>query len=370
MVETALLALAALRAVEEAACLLLVDLLVRGALAPTVIVAVAVVVPRIPAIVVVVVLALVRIATLLVQLRTDEVLDRRFRQAGRGWLRRRWRRSHHVVHLHMHELRRQLDGFTQLLPLPEILHPLAPDGQVRALCRLERHLHGWRRVEHVLAHVGPINVDLLQADPGAVRKQLESRDMLADQVQLEPTSPRLEIDILHLLVIRRHPNGLSVVIREDLFALRMAAPHMGWIAWFGGLRIHPGEIIHNVLFPLDVTDQPTQCINIWGLPLGINTAVLLFQGLACSLFICRTNLDRMAFRLRGQDAVDGFPDRIQMTADQRLLRRAVLLLEARGPRQTFDPSPMTRGREQFSKEKSIFFPETNNSPGRRKQGCL
>ena len=182
MVETALLALAALRAVEEAACLLLLDLLVRGALAPTVIVAVAVVIPRIPAIIVVVVLALVRAVLLLVQLRPDQGLDRRLRQTGRGWLRRRWRWSHHVVHLDMHELRCQLDCLAQLLPLPEVLHPLAPDGQVCALCRLERHLHGWRRVEHVLAHVGPIDIDLLQADPGAVRIQLEARDMLTDQV--------------------------------------------------------------------------------------------------------------------------------------------------------------------------------------------
>ena len=231
MIEPALLALAALPAVEEAACLLLLDLLVRGALAPTIVVAVAVVIPRFPAVVVVVVLALVRIAILLVQLRTDEVLDCRLRHSRGGWLRRRWRRGHHVIHLHMHELRRQLDGLAELLTLAEVLHPLAPDGQVCALCRFERHLHGWRRMEHVLAHVGPVHVDLLQADPRAIGKQLESRNVLANQIQVEPTSPCLEVDVLHLLVIRRHPNGLAIVIREDLLALRMAASNVSRIAW-------------------------------------------------------------------------------------------------------------------------------------------
>ena len=286
------------------------DLLVRGALAPTVMVAVAGIVPRVPAIVVVVVvvLALVRVLALLVQLRANQALDRRLRQTRGGWLHRRWRWSHHIVHLHMHELRRQLDGLAKLLALPEVLHPLAPDGQVRALCRLERHLHGWRRVENVLAHVGPVHVNLLQADPGAVRKQLESREVLANQVQLEPTSPRLEINILHLLVVRRHPNSLSVVIREDLLALRMAAPHMGRIAWFGGLGIHPGEVVHDVLFPFYITDHPAQSIDIWCLPLGVNTAVFVFQGFPRSLFIRGTDLNRMPVRLGGQDAVDGLPD--------------------------------------------------------------
>ena len=61
------------------------DLLVRGALAPTVMVAVAGIVPRVPAIVVVVVvivLALVRVLALLVQLRANQALDRRLRQTG------------------------------------------------------------------------------------------------------------------------------------------------------------------------------------------------------------------------------------------------------------------------------------------------
>ena len=296
--------------------------------------------------------------TLLVQLRTNQVLDRRLRQSGRGWLQRRWRWSHHVVHLHVHELRRQLDGLAQLLALPEVLHPLAPDGQVRALCRLERHLHGWRRVENVLAHVGPVHINLLQADPGAVRIQLKSREMFADQVQLEPTSPRFKIYVFHLPVIRRHPDSLSVVIREDLFTLRMAAPHMGRIAGFGGLGIHPGEIVHDVLFPFDVTDQPAQCIHIRRLPLGIDAAVLVLEGLPRSLLIGRADLERMALRLRGQDAVHGLPNGIQMAADESLLRRAVLVLEARCPMQSFDPSTMTREyREQFSKGKPMFSPE-------------
>ena len=289
MIESAFLALASLGAVEEAAGLLLADLLVRGVLTPTIIVAVAVVAP-LP--VIVVVLALVRaVVLLLVQLCPDQALDRRLRQAGRGWLRRSWRWSHHVVHLDMHELRCQLDGLAKLLPLPEVLHPLAPDGQVRALCRLERHLHGWRRVEDMLPHMGPIDVELLQADPRAVRVQLEARDVLTDQVQLEPTSPRLEIDVLHLLVIRRHPNGLSVVIREDLFALRMAAAHVSGIAGLRRLRIHAGKIIHNVLLSLDISDQPSQCIYIGRLPLRINAAVLVLQGLARRLLIGRADLD-------------------------------------------------------------------------------
>ena len=369
MIEPALLALAALRAVEEAACLLLLDLLVRGALAPTVIVAVAVVIPRIPAIVVVVVLALVRAVLLLVQLRTDEVLDCRLRHSGGGWLRRRWRGGHHIIHLHMHELRRQLDGLAELLTLAEVLHPLAPDRQVCALGRLERHLHGWRRMEHVLAHVGPVHVDLLKADPRSIGIQLESRNVLADQVQLEPTSPRLEVDILHLLVVRRHPNGLSVVIREDLFALRMAASNVSRIAWLGCLGIHPSKIIHNELFPFDVTDQPSQCIHIWCLPLGIYAAVLVLESLPRSLLVGRADLDRMPLRLRGQDAVHGLPDGVQMAADEGLLRRAVLLLEARCPMQHCNPSSMAGViRDQFSNGK--LFSIQNKAPGRRKQGCL
>ena len=311
------------------------DLLVRGALAPTVIVAVAGIVPRVPAIVVVViVLALVRVLALLVQLRANQALDRRLRQTGGGWLHGRWRWSRHVVHLHMHELRRQLDGLAKLLAVPEVLHPLAPNGQIGALCRLERHLHGWRRVEHVLAHVGPVQVNLLQTDPGAVRIQLESREMLADQVQQEPTSPRFEIDILHLPIVRRHPNGLSIVIRENLFALRMAAPHMGRIARLGGLGVHPGEIVHDILLAFDITNYPPQRIDIRCLPLGVDTAVLVLEGLPRSLLIGRADLDRMPFRLRRQDAVHGLPDGVEMAADEGLLRRAVLVLEARCPMQT------------------------------------
>ena len=98
------------------------------------------------------------------------------------------------------------------------------------------------------------------------------------------------------------------MIREDLLALRMAAPHMGWIAGFGGLGVHPGEVVNDVFLPLHIADQPAQRIDIWSLPLRVYTAVFVFQGLASSLFIRGTDLDRMAFGLRGQDAVDGLPD--------------------------------------------------------------
>ena len=355
MIKAALLPLTTVRAVEETAGLLLVDLLVRGALATTLMITVAGI-PRIPVIIVVVGLALVRVAALLVQFRANQILNRRFRQARGGWLRRGWHRGHHVIHLHMHELRRQLNSLAQFLAFTEVLHPLASDRQVRALSRFKRHLHGWRRVENMLADMAPVYVDLLQADPRAIRVQLEPCKVFTHQIQLQATSPRLEIDVLHPLVVRRDPHSLSIVVSEDLLPLRLAAPHMGWVTRFRGLGVHASQVVDHVLLPLHIADQPAQGIDIWRLPLSIDATVLCFECLAGGLLIRRANLDRMALRFCGQDAVDGLPHGIQMAADERLLRRAVLLLEARSPKQEFNLSHLAKEREQFSlKGKTMFF---------------
>ena len=96
--------------------------------------------------------------------------------------------------------------------------------------------------------------------------------------------------------------------------------------------------------------------------------MLVLESLPRSLFIGRADLDRMPVRLRGQDAVHGLPDGVQVAADKGLLRRAVLVLEARCPMQHFNPSTIL-GQSEINSPMENYFPYKTKLLGAGSKGA-
>ena len=246
--------------------------------------------------------------------------------------RRRRVRHHDVRHLDMHELDRELDRLTQLLPFPHQFHPLAADRQVRALRGPEGHLHRWRPVDHMLPDMAAIQVELLRRDPGPIRVHLEPDKVFADQVQVKAAQPSLVIDVLHGGIVERDPYRFALLVAEDLFALAACVLNERRIARFSRLGRHLGEVVHLELLSLVVTNQPAQCIFIRRLPCSVRLMVDFLGFARREALVLRRNRERYVDILRRHGLVQLAPRVVQMAANEGLLRiQGLGGVIARGP---------------------------------------
>ena len=234
--------------------------------------------------------------------------------------RRRRVRHHDVRHLDVHELDGELDRLTQLLAFAHQLHPFPADRQIGALGRPERHLHRWRPVDHMLANMAAIQIELLRRDPGPVRIHLEPDKVLADQVQVKAAQPSLVIDMLHGGIVERDPYRFALLVAEDLLALAARILDEGWVAWFGRLGRHLGEVVHLVFLPLIIADQPAQCILIRRLPRSVRLMMDFLGLVRREALILGRDRERNVGVLRCHGLVQLAPRVVQMAANEGLLR--------------------------------------------------
>ena len=234
--------------------------------------------------------------------------------------RRRRVRHHDVRHFDVHELDGQLNRLTQLLAFAHQLHPFPADRQVGALSSPERHLHRWRPMDHMLANMAAIQIELLRRDPGPVRIHLKSDKVLANQVEVKAAQPSLIIDVFHGGIVQWDPDRFALLVAEDLLTLATGILDEGWIARFGRLGRHLGEVIHLEFLPLVVADQPAQCIFVRRLPRSVRL-MMDFLGLAHrEALVLGRDRERDISVLRCHGLVQLAPRVVQMAANEGLLR--------------------------------------------------
>ena len=149
----------------------------------------------------------------------DELLDLLPGELGRG---RIVGHLGHVVNVDVHHRDREHDGFTELLAVLAVSHPLLADHEIAAASEVVVHPESGRRVDDVLAEVGEVDVDLLLAHPLAFRVELEAGDVVGHHLEVDLPLP-LEVGRL-LRVIRI--GDLDLVAFGDELELLLLAVFM------------------------------------------------------------------------------------------------------------------------------------------------